>query len=72
VGFEHIETQVNVRGFEQIGERQGIYDETQQGIASAAGRIPEGLQGHDPAKRRVKEINQVQKQCSHIPIDRFN
>ena len=54
--LDHQKAQIDVVFVQDKVVSYGIHDNIDQGIASPAGRISKGLQGHDPAKRRIKEI----------------
>jgi hypothetical protein len=43
-----------------------VIHQSQQGICSAAGRIPEGLYGHYPFKWRIKKIQEANDGMFHF------
>ena len=54
--LDHQETQVDIMLMQDKIVSNRIHDDIDDGIAPPAGRITKSLQGHDPAKRRIKEI----------------
>ena len=54
--LDHQKAQIDVMFVQDKVVPYRIHHNIYHGIASAAGRIAKGLQGHDPAKRRIEEI----------------
>ena len=52
-----MEIDMDIVLMEDIIETEPIHHDVQQRARTPARRIPKGLQGHDPAKRWIKEIN---------------
>jgi hypothetical protein len=54
--LDHQKAEVDVMFVQDKIVPDSIHHDVDEGIASPAGRIAKGLQGHDPAKRRIEEI----------------
>ena len=54
--LDHHKTQIDVVLVQDKVVTYGIHDNIDHGVTSPAGCITKGLQGHDPAKGRIKEI----------------
>jgi hypothetical protein len=52
-------TQMDIVLVQDIVITEPIHHDIQQRGSTAASRIPEGLQRHEPAERRVKKINKI-------------
>jgi len=60
VAFERIKTEMKFFFLENIFETDKIHHEAEQGIAAPGCQVPEGLQVHQFAKRRIEKINDGQ------------
>jgi hypothetical protein len=56
MGLDHQKTKIDIVLVQDKIVPDRIHHNIDQGIASPTGRISKGLQRHDPAKRRIKEI----------------
>jgi hypothetical protein len=56
MGLDHQKTQIDIVLVQDKVVPDCIHHNIDQGIATPAGRISKRLQGHDPAKGRIKEI----------------
>ena len=56
-GRDGREAQMDIVLMQDVVEAEPVHRDVQHGACPAARRIPKGLQGHDPAKGRIKEIN---------------
>lgn len=71
IGGNGHKAQVNIVLMQDIVEAEPVHPDIQQRTRTPAGRISKGLQRHDPAKGRIKEINKgddafFQLLCHHI------
>lgn len=65
VGFKGVKPQVEDLFFQDIAEHDGKNQQAYHRIAAAAGRIAEGLQGHELAERRIKRVDNADQKFSH-------
>ena len=75
IGRNSRKAQVNIVLMQDIIEAKPVHPDIQQRTRTPAGRIAKGLQRHDPAKGRIKEINKgddtfFQLLCHHINFPR--
>jgi hypothetical protein len=66
VGRDRRETQMHVVLVKDEIETEPVHYNVQRRTGAPAGRIPEGLNRHDPAERRIKEINKRYDPLFHL------
>jgi hypothetical protein len=73
IGRDGRETQMDIVLMQNVVEAEPIHHDIHNSTRPPASGIPKGLQRHDPAKRRIKEIYKrgyvvFQSLCHHIEI----
>lgn len=63
--FKYNTANTDILFIEKI-KANGIDGQPQHCIKSPTCRIPESLQGHELSEKRVKKINKIGDQCSHL------